>query len=171
MRISSWYGRFLFDGIFFNETDVSVQYQIYFQDLIFFKSVSLQFDEKSRQNRIVLHIWLIMVVTTIKLGLAIQQYYHTMGIYPKQPNHHYSINARNLFFSLSMTLISISTTAFFIFKAKSIGEHAETLYIASTQMTGLFIFLVTFWKMPKILKIIEKSEELIEKSKFRFRIC
>lgn len=111
-----------------------------------------------------------MVVTTIKFASSVKQFYHTMGIYPKQPNHYYSINARNLFFSLSMTLISISTTAFFIFKAKSIGEHIETLYIATTQMTGLFIFLVSFWKMPKILKIIEDAEELIQKSKLQFEI-
>lgn len=111
-----------------------------------------------------------MVITTIKLVVSVKQYYRTMGIYPKQPNQYYTINARNIFFSLSMALISISTSAFFIFKASSIREYAETLYIASTQMTGLFIFLITFWKMPKILAIIEKSEELIEKSKFQLKI-
>lgn len=89
-----------------------------------------------------------------------------MGIYsPVKFNEIYSINPRNLFFTLSLTLTFISTVAYFLFQANSILDYGNSFYGSTSDLYTLTDFLVAVWKMPTILKFIELCEKFIENSK------
>lgn len=98
----------------------------------------------------------------IKLFQNVQNFYHTMGI---KSNQYFSLNAKKLFFLLFITLGGISVTAYFIFEAKTIEEYGNSFYSAISNLYTLVDFIVTVWRMPDILKLIEKCEKFIENSK------
>lgn len=61
--------------------------------------------------------------------------------------------------------MSMSTIGFFLFKATTLFERAETFYVSVTELLCTSNFLIQFCKMGKIFELIEKYEEFIEKSK------
>lgn len=59
---------------------------------------------------------------------------------------------------------SISAMAYFLFKAHSIVEHADSFYVFSTGLANAIITTISIWKISNIFQLIEKFEEFIEKS-------
>lgn len=98
----------------------------------------------------------------IKLFQTVQKFYKTMGI---NSNQYFSINAKKLFFLLTITLGLISVTAYFSFAAKTIEEYGNSFYSATSNLYTLVDIIVTIWRMPDILKLIEKGEKFIKNSK------
>lgn len=101
----------------------------------------------------------------MKLFQSLQTFYRMMGIYPSQTDKMPSFNFRNLFIPLNLLVLFILQIGFFLFKAKSIVERAETFYSSLTIIGCMMIFLLQFWEMTNILELIEKFEKFIEKSK------
>ena len=100
----------------------------------------------------------------MKLFQFVQKFYKNAGICLPHSNQPYNFNARNLFLLASFTMMCTASTAFFLFKAKLIREHADSFYISTTDLCGLINLLINMWKIPLILDFIEKCEGFIEKS-------
>lgn len=62
----------------------------------------------------------------------------------------------------------ISTAGYFLFKATTFFERAETFYVSLTELICVFNFLNQFWQMSKILDLIQQFEDFIEKSEFEY---
>ena len=89
-----------------------------------------------------------------------------LGIYPPPKDHHQPFNVKNTFSLVSMTLVFISTLAYFLIEADSVAEYGSCFYSYITNLEFLAFFVVNFTKMQSILKLIEKLEEFIEKSEY-----
>lgn len=105
------------------------------------------------------------MVTSLKLFQSVRQFYLDMGLYPSQSNGNCVPNARNSFILLSMILFCITSSAFFLFEAKSIAEYGISFYMSLSEMEMTCFFLIIAWKMPKILELIDGMEQFIAKSK------
>lgn len=102
----------------------------------------------------------------MKLFQTVQKCYGIMGILlPPKSFQNCSINARNLFFILSLTLTFFSTIAYFLFQARSLLDYGNSFYGSTSDLYTLADFLIAFWKMPTILKFIALCEKFIEQSK------
>lgn len=97
----------------------------------------------------------------------LQKIYKATGTYPLKINQSCSLNIRNLFYSISLILFFISTTAFLIFDASTVIELTETYFISLTILAVTANFFVHFWKTVNALDLIAKFEEFIKKSKLK----
>lgn len=52
-----------------------------------------------------------------------------------------------------------------LFKAKMIGEIADSIFMCLTTLTCAIYFVSSIYKIPKILELIGEFEDFIEKSK------
>ena len=59
----------------------------------------------------------------------------------------------------------IFSITFALFKAQTAEEFGDSMYAAIANLASLVGFSVTICKMPHILILIRKCEEMIEKSK------
>lgn len=105
----------------------------------------------------------------MKLFRSVRKSYKAMGIYPLQSNRNCSINRRNLFFSMSYFLLFASTMGYFLFESTDLIERSETLYVSLTELACINNFVITAWKMVNFHMFIDRIEEFIKKSKFRFQ--
>lgn len=103
---------------------------------------------------------------TIKILQSAISFYQTMGIYPPQVNANNFFNSKLVFFLVSLILAFISTTACFLFEAKSTIEHIETFYAAITTLSCAGCLLINRCKIESILELKQNVEELIQKSEF-----
>lgn len=104
----------------------------------------------------------------MKLFQSVQEFYQTMGIYPSQPNQNRSLNLRNLLILLSMISLIVCAMGYFILRAKTALELAETFYLSSTELACLINFIISFWKIDNIQMFSEKVEEFIQNGKTKF---
>lgn len=105
------------------------------------------------------------VRNSVKLFQKLQNIYFKLGIFcPSQTDRIFFINARNLFFLISLTQMLMLSLEFLLFEAKSTIEFGISFYSTITELGCLFNFLMITWKMPKILDLIGKLENFIEKS-------
>lgn len=99
----------------------------------------------------------------IKLFQFVQNGYQIMGIYPSQSNRNVLLNAKNVYFSLTMIEMIISSMAFFVFQAESIEEFGQSFFVSITILYALVGLLITIWKIPNILMLIEHFDEFVGK--------
>lgn len=59
---------------------------------------------------------------------------------------------------------------FLLTEADSIQEIELAIFTLTSVMASINNIMVVIWNMPSILKMIEKFEEIIEKSKSEWRI-
>lgn len=59
----------------------------------------------------------------------------------------------------------VSSLAYFLYEAKSIGEYADTFFMIFTTMVCVIFFSIGIRKMSSIHKLIGEFEEFIDKSK------
>lgn len=107
------------------------------------------------------------MASTMKLFRTLQKFYAVMGlvINPSQSSREkYLIGAKKIFFSFSIAQMFISSTAFFLYEAKTYTSAVAISFMTSiTAMTVAVCIFNTAWKMDKILLSITKCEKFIEK--------
>lgn len=108
---------------------------------------------------------------SIKLFQYLQSRHQAVGIYPPGPNQHSgSFNSKNSIFIFFFAQGWIASFAFFLFEAKSAYDYGFSFYVIITELATLAYYSITILKMPDILTLIEKYEELIEKSEWKRNI-
>lgn len=58
----------------------------------------------------------------------------------------------------------ITSSAYLLFKAKSIGESADTIYMILSSLACAGFLKISDWKISNILELIGEFEQFIEKS-------
>ena len=101
---------------------------------------------------------------TVKLFRLTQSYFQTLGICPKKPNQKYSFNLTTCFILLSMIVIALSTSAFFLLEAETVEDYVHTSYISLTEFGLLIFIIINIWKMRKTLQLITDYEKFIRRS-------
>lgn len=96
----------------------------------------------------------------MKILSPVRKFYKMLGIYPSN-----TIDAKNIFFIISLIQLIISTLAFISINAKSTDEFGIAFYVFITATTQLVHLLISIKKIPNISDLIEKYEAFIEKSK------
>lgn len=113
-------------------------------------------------------------VTIIKSFHFMRTLFQTTGIYSPQQNKNRSMNKKVLLILLCFVQFLIASCAYFLFKAKSIGDLAYSYLISFTLMVCLVYMIINTLKIPKTLQLIDKFDEFIRKSKtvsFLYFIC
>lgn len=87
-----------------------------------------------------------------------------LGAYPSRPNETFTFNSRNLFFLFCLVQSIIFIAGFFMFEAQSMGEYGITFFMILTKIYAMLGLLLLLWRIRKILELISKLEEFIEKS-------
>lgn len=98
---------------------------------------------------------------------TLQSAYQATGTYPQHLKQNYSLNLRNLYYLITLTMYLFSMSAFLMFEAATVMEFAESFFISWTTFVALATFLVHFWKTSDALGLIAKYEKFINKSKAR----
>lgn len=95
----------------------------------------------------------------MKLFLSVRKFYEYMGVYPSQSRQTFPFNPRNVSILLILTVLFVSMSCSFLFKAKTIIEYAECFYISIATLGCLINFLTSFWKTTNIYMFAEKLEK------------
>lgn len=106
----------------------------------------------------------------IKLFDFTQKCYQKIGIYPPQSNRNHNFNPKNLFFVCSMVHIVTLHAAFFLFEAKRLDEYDLSFYYVQLILSAIFYFISNIYQIDNIIKLIDKYEEFVGKSKSEFVI-
>lgn len=97
----------------------------------------------------------------------IQKAYKQTGVTASQSDSHSkTFNWKNLSIYFMLAQFGISSLAYFIFKANSIGQYADSFYMFLSVLTCVAFRSVSISKIDNISKLIENCEEFIEKSKW-----
>ena len=102
------------------------------------------------------------MVEKIKLFKNVRNLFESMGIYPSPRS---AINSKSAFYFLSQAIYSVTSVAYFAYRAKSVREYGDSFYIAVTEATTAIYAVIYVWKQPNISKIIKKFEIIIQSSK------
>lgn len=100
---------------------------------------------------------------TMKLFQQVRKIFQVLGIHPIQHGENTRINVRNMLIAGSMGSGGVLTAAYCLFQAKTVKEYGDSFYAAVTDFLTTMYFLTLFWKMEKLVKLIEKYEEFIQK--------
>lgn len=90
-----------------------------------------------------------------------RKFYETLG-FAIHPNCR--ISAKYLIFLISSIQLFISTTAFFLFEARTAVEYGMSFYISITIVVSMVNISTIGWKMEEVLALIRNYEEFIENS-------
>lgn len=105
----------------------------------------------------------------IKLFESVQKHNRSMGVYlhhkPNSDDPEWSLNAKNLFVPTIAIQMAICTAAYAFREAETMSEYGACFYVNATAATTLSYYLIQLWQIKNILKLIEKFEGIIEKSK------
>lgn len=105
----------------------------------------------------------------IKPFSTVEKLYGIIGIcLPSQSNRRCSMfNIRSTFILFSLTQMCLTSTAFILFRAKSVFEYGFPTYVSITLASCAVYFSIQFRKIEDILQFIKTCNEFIEKSKCR----
>lgn len=96
---------------------------------------------------------------------SLRQFYEISGILPPQTNQKCLLNAKNLFYLISMLQYMLSTASFSLFKTGSMAEYGKSFYGYITVLIYSPNFLITIYKSADIFMLFERFDKFIEKSK------
>lgn len=102
----------------------------------------------------------------IKLFQSFKKYSKSMGIDLSQSNQKCSFTPINLLILVLFVQMFISSSAFFLFKAKSAYDYGFSFYISVAELLGLTIYLsIIGFKLADVVTLIQKYEDFIGMSK------
>lgn len=104
----------------------------------------------------------------LKLFQYIQKLCHTMGFLTLQPNPSRSFQLKILLHLLPPILCLVPSVMFLLTEANSMQDYELSIFVISSIFECVACISVMIWNVPHILEVIEKFEEIIEKSKFRY---
>lgn len=103
----------------------------------------------------------------MKLFRIVLKHLEVMGIYTMHTHQAHRFNAKILLFSLSMAMMLLSYLAYCLFESTSIMDYGNSFFGFIAEISNLVDFLITIWRLPLILKLIDDLEKFIGKSKPR----
>lgn len=106
---------------------------------------------------------------TMKIFLLIRSFYKKIGLTNstfQSDQQHCAFNYKNVSILFCMIHLCISSLGFFLFEANTIDEHAESFFSFLSILLSIEDFTVIIWKVPDMVKSIEKYEQYMEKSEF-----
>lgn len=107
----------------------------------------------------------------IKLFRLVRNICRLIGIHPSSQRNSKCrrFNYRNLSALFSMTAISLSTTAFFIFKADTIQNLGITFFVSVSGFIAVIGYLSFIYKMNNVFSLFKEFDKFIAKSKLQRR--
>lgn len=102
----------------------------------------------------------------MKLFETVQKFYRLLGLHPSQQSQNSVFNTRNVIVLFIFVDGSIITVAFGLMKAKSIAVFGDAFYAFITVLLCLAYFSKFMGKMANVFGLMEKSQEIIQKSEF-----
>lgn len=107
----------------------------------------------------------------MKLFQWVRRGYRAIGMYPTESNggRRCPFNLTNTFVLISMVQLSISSAAFFLFKAEAIGDRADSFYMFISHLLGVWHAVIIIWTLPQMFQLFGKFERFIEARKFNLR--
>lgn len=99
----------------------------------------------------------------MELFQTVRKLYQAMGFQSSHRN--LTFNWKIFFFICSPTMVGASTGAYFILKATTTIEYAESFFMCVTEFTGITAFLMALWKFDGILSVIDRFNDFIAKRK------
>lgn len=122
--------------------------------------------------------WMSKDMTELILFEFLRDFYQTLGLIPSQSLSHqnYAFNWKTPLILLASTYFCISTIASMFLEGNSNQDHSkfiDSCYWAASAFQVALIFIITVSKMPSIIKVIGKFEEIIRNSKrlIKLKIC
>lgn len=103
----------------------------------------------------------------MELCHSVRKCFENLGIVPIQSNQNSSFNSKNLFVLMCLLQMFLSSLAYLLFEAKSIGKLADSFYMILTSLACAIFFSICIWKIANILQLIREFEQFIGKSKFK----
>lgn len=100
----------------------------------------------------------------IRLFRSVRKFQRTMGVYSTKPNQRAPFNYRNLFILSCYTQLTIPSTLFLVFKAKSFKDYADCFYAISTAFACGSHLIQQMLHITNFEKLTKKFEEFIEQS-------
>lgn len=114
---------------------------------------------------------IVIMSATIKLFELTREYYETVGVHPSTSLASYTFNWRSFLTFYILTAEFVSTATYFLFKTNITIDYVETLqsfYFSSTSFNFLVTFMINYWKMSKIFMLMDRFEDMVQKSKLNF---
>lgn len=100
----------------------------------------------------------------INLFQYVQKICKFMGINLSHSNRNYTLDSRILLFYVPLILFLISSSAYMVLMANTAMEFNNSFYINATAFSNIFTISLTILKMPTILNVIARLEEIVERS-------
>lgn len=99
----------------------------------------------------------------IQLFHSLREFFKVIGMHPLQLNES-SFNLRNVVVLLFLILSSISSGAFYIYKADNIQDYAASCYTFITESVSVICFLSFRNNVKRMFEFMDELEAFIEKS-------
>lgn len=101
----------------------------------------------------------------VKLFEPLEGVYQSLGIRTSEPKVLSRFSLKCWYFLSCMGIYTTSSFAFCMFEAKTVAEHCDTFYNASTDTMLVFQIIRYAIEGPELRKLLEKFEDHFEKSK------
>lgn len=89
-----------------------------------------------------------------------------IGIFPSQPDEKYQLNFKTFLMLMPTFIYLLSSTAFLLLQANSIADFEDSFLMTfGTFATIINVLIIAYWKMTKVVKMMQLFEEIIGKSK------
>lgn len=102
----------------------------------------------------------------MKVFQSLQKFILMIGIQPPEPAQKSLYNLRTMVVFIFLAKYVILTMAALLIDAKSLNEHAESLYAILNGLSALLNLLVVIFKMENFFGLINNFESMIEKREF-----
>lgn len=73
-----------------------------------------------------------------------------------------SFNFKNIFILICIIELTISSILYFLFEVRTLDERSESFYTCLSEISCLVDFMANMWKVPKMIKAIERIEKFIK---------
>lgn len=100
----------------------------------------------------------------MKILQSIEDLFDFMGIRRQQLPKKHLLNLRNILIITLFVQFSVTTFTFFLFKANTFTEYANSFYITATAAFNIFTFPWNISQSRNIFKLIDQMEAIIKKS-------
>lgn len=105
-----------------------------------------------------------IVRRTMKLFQCVEKSCQMMGISLSYQNLTFKFTLKTIFLLMSTILFFCSSIGFLLFKGNSAEEYEISLFFTGSAFSCIGNFAIIVGKMSKILQIIQRFEDIVEKS-------
>lgn len=110
----------------------------------------------------------------MELFKFLRRFYRILGVITPKSSQFFSFGWKSLLILLAPLYFCASSLVSMSLEMNAAQSHCKTIidlsYWAVSAFQGAFVFAITILKMPKMIAVIEKFEEIVRKSKCHQRI-